>query len=223
MLWGYRPVGHHFSCQVNGGSETCLIDSCRPFAAENWAKNSAPCNELLGAFIIFYVILYQVFCYHQFSYYIYPRSITSRLYALNIRVLLQKHIKRSLGNAVLIAYFDVFDARELDERECLLIGNLEHFCNFMRCKICRCHCRHPPHHLRLSCDELWENRTEITTPFDGLMAFSDATALWGLNESTLRKAVSYGKLRDGVDVCKFGKQWVVSMDAMRREYGNPTA
>ena len=77
--------------------------------------------------------------------------------------------------------------------------------------------------IDLSCDELWENGTEIATPFDGLMAFSDATALWGLHESTLRKAVSYGKLRDGVDVCKFGKQWVVSMDAMRREYGNPTA
>lgn len=30
----------------------------------------------------------------------------------------------------------------------------------------------------------------------------------------------YGKLIDGVDVCKFGKQWVVSMDAMQREYGN---
>ena len=55
------------------------------------------------------------------------------------------------------------------------------------------------------------------------LAFSDATALWQLNESTLRKAIAYGKLVNGVDVCKFGKQWVVSMDAMRREYGNPKA
>ena len=74
--------------------------------------------------------------------------------------------------------------------------------------------------LDLSCDELWENGTEIATPFDGLMAFSDATELWGLNESTLRKAITYGKLVNGVDVCKFGKQWVVSIDAMKREYGN---
>ena len=72
----------------------------------------------------------------------------------------------------------------------------------------------------LSCDELWEHGTQVHTPFDGLIAFSDATELWGLNESTLRKAISYGKLVDGVDVCKFGKQWVVSMDAMQREYGN---
>ena len=73
--------------------------------------------------------------------------------------------------------------------------------------------------LDLSCDELWENGTVVETPFDGLMAFSDATELWGLNESTLRKAISYGKLVNGVDVCKFGKQWIVSIDAMVREYG----
>ena len=73
--------------------------------------------------------------------------------------------------------------------------------------------------LDLSCDELWEHGVQVETPFDGLMAFSDATQLWGLNESTLRKAIAYGKLVNGVDVCKFGKQWVVSMDAMKREYG----
>ena len=74
--------------------------------------------------------------------------------------------------------------------------------------------------IDLSCDELWENGVQVDTPFDGLMAFSDATELWGLNESTLRKAIAYGKLINGVDVCKFGKQWVVSVDAMKREYGN---
>lgn len=73
--------------------------------------------------------------------------------------------------------------------------------------------------LDLSCDELWENGTAVTTPFDGLIAFSDATELWGLNESTLRKAIAYGKLVNGIDVCKFGKQWVISIDAMNREYG----
>ena len=74
--------------------------------------------------------------------------------------------------------------------------------------------------LDLSCDELWENGVQVSTPFDGLMAFRDATELWGLNESTLRKAITYGKLVNGVDVCKFGKQWVVSIEAMKREYGD---
>ena len=75
--------------------------------------------------------------------------------------------------------------------------------------------------IDLSCDELFENGITVETPFDGLMAFSDATTLWSLNESTLRKAVAYGKLRNGIDVCKFGKQWIVSIAAMQREYGNP--
>ena len=57
--------------------------------------------------------------------------------------------------------------------------------------------------------------------FYGLMAFTDATQLWGLNESTLRKAIAYGKLVNGVDACKYGKQWVISTEAMKREYGNP--
>ncbi|MBQ0041627.1 MAG: DUF2442 domain-containing protein [Clostridiales bacterium] len=75
--------------------------------------------------------------------------------------------------------------------------------------------------LDLACDELWEHGEVVDTPFDGLIAMSDATELWELNESTLRKAISYGKLVNGVDVCKYGKQWVVSMPSMIREYGPP--
>lgn len=75
--------------------------------------------------------------------------------------------------------------------------------------------------IDISCDELFENGKTVKTPFDGLMAFSDATLIWGLNESTLRKAISYGKLINGIDVCKYGKQWVVSIKAMEREYGIP--
>lgn len=75
--------------------------------------------------------------------------------------------------------------------------------------------------IDLSCDELFENGETVETPFDNLMAFTDATELWGLNESTLRKAISYGKLVTGIDACKYGKQWVISTEAMRREYGSP--
>ena len=77
--------------------------------------------------------------------------------------------------------------------------------------------------IDLSCDELYANGTPLPTPFDGLLAFSDASLLWGLSESTLRKAVSYGKLKNGVDAQKFGKQWLVCAAAMRREYGEPKA
>ena len=77
--------------------------------------------------------------------------------------------------------------------------------------------------LDLACDELWHNGKQQPTPFDGLLSFGDATNLWGLNESTLRKAISYGKLTDGIDAMKFGKQWVITKSAMCREYGEPKA
>ena len=75
--------------------------------------------------------------------------------------------------------------------------------------------------IDISCDELFYNGETIQTPFDGLIAFSDATQIWGLNESTLRKAIAYGKLINGQDVCKYGKQWVISYESMKREYGLP--
>ena len=75
--------------------------------------------------------------------------------------------------------------------------------------------------IDLACDELFYNGKTVKSPFDGLLAFTDATELWGLNESTLRKAISYGKLLVGRDVSKFGNQWVITMEAMVREYGEP--
>lgn len=75
--------------------------------------------------------------------------------------------------------------------------------------------------IDLACDELWDRGEVVKTPFDGFIAFGDATSLWGLNESTLRKAITYGKLINGLDVQKFGKQWVITKEAMYREYGNP--
>ena len=76
--------------------------------------------------------------------------------------------------------------------------------------------------IDLSCDELWNNGIEIQTPFDGLLSFADASDLWNLSESTLRKAISYGKIVPGVDARKYGKQWIVTREAMQREYGEPT-
>ena len=77
--------------------------------------------------------------------------------------------------------------------------------------------------IDLACDELFYNGKSIDTPFDGLISMADATSLWGLNESTLRKAIVYGKLKPGIDAAKYGKQWVVALEAMKREYGEPKA
>ena len=73
--------------------------------------------------------------------------------------------------------------------------------------------------LDLSANEIWANGKTLTNSFNGLMSFSDASRLWQLNESTLRKALAYGKLKAGIDCCKYGKQWVITTDAMIREYG----
>ena len=75
--------------------------------------------------------------------------------------------------------------------------------------------------IDLSCDDLFYDGKIVKSRFDGLIAVSDATELWGLNESTLRKAISYGKLKNGIDVSKMGNQWIISVEAMVREYGEP--
>lgn len=75
--------------------------------------------------------------------------------------------------------------------------------------------------IDLSCDELYENGKNIRTSFDNILSFGDASKIWDLDESTLRKAVSYGRLEQGTDVCKYGKQWLVTWSAMNREYGEP--
>lgn len=76
--------------------------------------------------------------------------------------------------------------------------------------------------IDMACDELWANGVAVDTPFADLLSFADATSIWGLNESTLRKAVSYQRLIEGIDVQKFGKQWIVTRSAMEREYGLPS-
>ena len=73
--------------------------------------------------------------------------------------------------------------------------------------------------IDLDAEEIWVNGKETRTPFFGLISLADATVLWNLNESTLRKAISYGKLKTGTDVFNFGSQWVVTASAMEREYG----
>ena len=54
--------------------------------------------------------------------------------------------------------------------------------------------------------------------FEGLLSLADAAKIWGINESTVRKAIAAGRLVQGRDCQKYGKQWVVTVDAMAREF-----
>ncbi len=75
--------------------------------------------------------------------------------------------------------------------------------------------------LDISECELWEGSTDFASPFDGLMSFSTAAEKWGIDDSTLRKAASSGKLINGIDIQKFGKQWVITENSMKRVFGEP--
>ncbi|MCQ2790375.1 MAG: DUF3791 domain-containing protein [bacterium] len=55
--------------------------------------------------------------------------------------------------------------------------------------------------------------------FENLLSLKEASNIWHIDDSVLRKAILSNRLKDGADVKKFGKQWVVTKDAMEREYG----
>ncbi len=57
--------------------------------------------------------------------------------------------------------------------------------------------------------------------FDGLLALSDAAERWGRADATLRQGILRGKFKEGEDCMKIGKQWIITEEAMRREYGDP--
>ena len=76
-------------------------------------------------------------------------------------------------------------------------------------------------YVDIGCEELWRGGRTVRSPFDNLLSFSDAAALWRLDESTLRKAVAAGRLRENADVLKFGKQWVITRKAMKKVFGEP--
>ncbi len=67
----------------------------------------------------------------------------------------------------------------------------------------------------------YRDRIIVSSKFDGLVASGDAADIWEMDDSTLRRAIQSGKLKVGIDVTKYGKQWVVSVEAMVREYGEP--
>lgn len=56
----------------------------------------------------------------------------------------------------------------------------------------------------------------LAEPFKYLMSLQEAADIWKLDASTLRKAIARGDLIDGRDVAKFGKQWVITAEAMAK-------
>ena len=54
--------------------------------------------------------------------------------------------------------------------------------------------------------------------WDNLVSLKEAAELYNRDESTLRRAISNGLLKEGIDCKKFGKQWVILRSSMERVY-----
>lgn len=57
-------------------------------------------------------------------------------------------------------------------------------------------------------------------PFEGLCTPSEMAEYLNIDDSTIRQAIRSGKLREGVDCLKLGKQWVLSRKAWGQLKGN---
>lgn len=60
----------------------------------------------------------------------------------------------------------------------------------------------------------------MSNKFDGLLSLKEAAEKYNRDDSTLRRAIKNNKLVENVDCKKFGKQWVITVEAMEREYNN---
>lgn len=57
--------------------------------------------------------------------------------------------------------------------------------------------------------------------FEGLMAITEASILYGTSVSTIKRKVREGVLIEGEDIKNYGRQWVVTEEAMDRVFGKP--
>lgn len=58
-------------------------------------------------------------------------------------------------------------------------------------------------------------------PFADLLSAAEAADLWNIDDSAIRKAALDGRLTEGKDCKKFGKQWIITRKAMRKVFGKP--
>lgn len=56
--------------------------------------------------------------------------------------------------------------------------------------------------------------------FKGLYTFQEVSAIYGIDNSTLRKQVSNNKLIENIEVKKFGKTWLITEQAMIKHFGS---
>lgn len=55
--------------------------------------------------------------------------------------------------------------------------------------------------------------------FDEILASQDIAEIWGIDSSTIRRAIAADRLVIGEDCQKYGRQWVLTLDAACRLWG----
>lgn len=56
--------------------------------------------------------------------------------------------------------------------------------------------------------------------FEGLYTFLEVAKIYGMDDSSLRKKVARGKFVVGVDVKKMGRTWIITEQAMVKNFGD---
>lgn len=56
--------------------------------------------------------------------------------------------------------------------------------------------------------------------WDKIIDAKEAEIRYGKKPGTVRAAIKIGKFKDGEDCKKFGTTWVITVEALEREYGN---
>lgn len=56
--------------------------------------------------------------------------------------------------------------------------------------------------------------------FDNLISLKEAADLIDVSPDYLRAEIARGKLTEGIDCKKYGKQWVVDIEKFKKKYGN---
>lgn len=54
--------------------------------------------------------------------------------------------------------------------------------------------------------------------WDKLLSLKEAAEIYNRDESTLKRAISSGRLVEGIDCKKFGRDWVILKSSMERVY-----
>lgn len=58
----------------------------------------------------------------------------------------------------------------------------------------------------------------MKNPFDDLFSLSEASKIYDIGDSSIRHSIARNNFEIGVEVKKFGKQWIITKKALDKRY-----